>query len=69
MLAGYSKIKKTRELVFEKYFWPTLYEDIKAYAKGCDICLVSKVVWYKPYIDLKSLSIFSIIRKTSPWIL
>ena len=35
--------------------WPWYY--IKAYIKGCNICLASKTVKYKPYSDLQALPI------------
>ena len=43
-LAGYFGIKKTRELLAQKYNWPTLCHDVKDYVKGCDVCLASKAV-------------------------
>ena len=54
-LAGYFGVKKTRELVAQKYYWSTLRADIKAYVKGYDICITSKAVRYKPYGNLQSL--------------
>ena len=56
-LAGHFGIKKTRELITQKYYWPMLRRDIKDYVRGCDVCLASKAVWYKPYGDLQSLPI------------
>lgn len=55
--ASHFGIKKTKELVTKKYFWPSLRKDIKAYLKDCDIYLVSKVVRHKLYEDLQSLPI------------
>ena len=54
-LAGHFGIKKTRELVARKYYWPTLRHDVDNYVKGCDVCLASKAVRHKPYGDLQSL--------------
>ncbi len=54
-LAGHFGIEKTQELVAWKYYWPTLRHDVEAYVKGCDVCLASKAVRYKPYGDLQSL--------------
>ncbi len=54
-LAGHFGIEKTRELITRNYYWPTLQRDVKAYVKGCDICLALKVVCYKPYGDLQLL--------------
>ena len=51
-LAGHFGIEKTRELVARKYYWPTLCQDVEDYVKGCDVCLVLKVVRHKPYCDL-----------------
>ncbi len=56
-LAGHFGIEKTLELIARKYYWPTLQRDVKAYVKGCDICLTSKAVRHKPYGDLQSLPI------------
>lgn len=55
LLAGYFKIKKTKELVAKKYFWPSLRKNIETYVKSCNIYLISKVVRYKLYRDLQSL--------------
>ena len=55
LLAGYFGVEKTRELVAQKYYWLTLRADIEAYVKGCDICIISKVVRHKLYEDLQSL--------------
>ena len=52
LLAGHLGIKKTWELVAQKYYWSNLCYDVKAYITGCDICLASKTVKYKPYGDL-----------------
>ena len=51
-LAGHFGIDKTQELVAKKYYWKTLWQDIKSYVKGCDICLALKAVRHKPYGDL-----------------
>ncbi len=32
-------IEKTCELIARKYYLPTLWRDVKAYVKGCDVCL------------------------------
>ncbi len=54
-LAGHFGIDKTRELIAQKYYWPTLRRDVEAYIIGCDVCLASKSVRHKPYGDLQSL--------------
>lgn len=56
LLASYFEIKKIWKLVTRKYFWSTFYWDIKAYIKGCDICLTLKIVYHKSYRDLYSLA-------------
>ena len=36
--------KKTWELIAQKYYWLTLWQNIEAYIKGYNICLTSKAV-------------------------
>ena len=43
-LADHFGIEKTRKLVAQKYYWPTLRHDVDNYVKRCDICLASKTV-------------------------
>ena len=56
-LAGHFGIEKTRKLLARKYYWPTLKHDVKAYVKGCNVCLASKAVRHKPYGNLQSLPV------------
>ena len=56
-LAGHFGIEKTRELISREYYWLMLCNNIQDYVKGCNVCLASKAVWYKPYGDLQSLPI------------
>ena len=56
-LAGHFELDKTRKLIARKYYWPTLRQNVKAYVKGCNICLASKVVWHKLYRNLQALPI------------
>ena len=56
-LVGSFDINKTKELIGKKYYWPSLRKDVKAYVKGCDVCLASKTVKHKPYSNLQSLLI------------
>ena len=56
-LARHFGINKTRELVGQKYYWPSLTKDIESYVRGCDVCLTSKAICHKPYGDLQSLPI------------
>ena len=36
-LAGHFGIAKTRELIDQKYYWPSLKKEFEAYVKGCDV--------------------------------
>ena len=54
-LESHFGIVKTQEFLARKYYWPTLWHNVKAYIKDCDICLASKAVRYKPYGDFQSL--------------
>ena len=56
-LAGHFGIKKTCELLAQKYFWPSLRHHVEAYVKGCDVYLALKAVRHKLYGDLQSLSL------------
>ena len=56
-LACHFGIEKTYKLLVPKYFWPSLRHNVEAYIKGCDVCLASKAVKYKPYSDFQSLPV------------
>ncbi len=56
-LAGYFRINKTQDLIARKYYWLTLYRNIKAYLTGCDVCLAFKSVKYKPHDELRSFPV------------
>ena len=56
-LEGDFEINKIWKLISTKYYYLLLCQDNKAYIKGCNICLASKIVWYKPYRNLQSLSV------------
>ena len=56
-LAGHFGIKKTRELLARKYYWPTLRHNVEAYVKGFDVRWALKAVRHKPYGDLQSLPV------------
>ena len=45
------------KLIDQKYYWPSLKKDVKAYVKGCDVCLLFKAVRDKPYENLQVLPI------------
>ena len=57
LLAEYFDINKTRELVGQKYYWPSLRKNVENYVRRCDICLALKAVRYNPYGDLQSLPV------------
>lgn len=56
-LVGYFGIKKTRELIAQKYDWPTLCHNVEANIIGYDVYLDSKAVGHKLYSDLQLLSV------------
>ena len=37
-LAGHPGIRRTRDLILAKYYWPTIRKDITKYVSGCDKC-------------------------------
>lgn len=37
-LAGHPGIRRTRDLIMDKYYWPSLRRDIERYVRGCDTC-------------------------------
>ncbi len=51
-LANHFGINKTREVITQKYYWPTLHYNVETYVIGCNVCLASKSVSHKPYGDL-----------------
>ena len=55
LLAGYFGIKKIRELIAQKYYWPMFCDDIDHYIKRYNICLASKTIQQKLYDNLQSL--------------
>ncbi len=57
VLASHFDIKKTRELIVRKYYWPMLRANIESYVKGYNMCLASKLVNHKPYGNLQSLPV------------
>ncbi len=54
-LTGHFGIERTQELIVRKYYWLILRQDVKAYVKGCDVCLASKAVRHKLFRDLQLL--------------
>ncbi len=59
LLAGHFGIDKTRELIAQKYYWPTFCCNIKAYVIGYNVYLASKLVRYKTYNDLQYLPVLT----------
>ena len=43
-LAGHPGIRRTRDLILAKYYWPTIRKDIEKYVEGCDKCQKTKSV-------------------------
>ena len=58
-LVGHFGIEKTWELIARKYYCPTLQQDVKAYIKSYNVCLVLKAVCHKPYGDLQLLPVLT----------
>ena len=42
-------------MIFQKYYWLSLYYKIKDYIQDYDFCLAFKILKYKSYSDLQSL--------------
>lgn len=45
--SGHFGIFKTHRKVLSKFWWPTLFEDVKLYFNNCDICLRVKLLGKK----------------------
>ena len=58
LLVGHFGIKKTCNLLAQKYYWPTFCHNVKAYIKGYNISLVSNAVEHKPHSDFQFLLVF-----------
>lgn len=43
-LAGHPGVKKTYKLVWRRYWWPSMQDDIKAYIRGCSRCQKTKAL-------------------------
>ena len=59
-LVGHFGVDKIKELIGRKYYWPSPKKDVKAYVKGCNMCLALKAVKNKLYsnIQLMLISIY-----------
>ena len=56
-LSRHFDIKIMCKFVIRKYYWKTLHYDVKVYIRGCDVCLASKTIRYKPYRNLQQLPV------------
>jgi len=36
--AGHNNAKKMFQQIYEKYYWPNMFKDIRGYANTCDDC-------------------------------
>ena len=52
LCASYFVIKKTCELLAQRYYWLIFWYNVKAKVKGYDNCLALKAVCHKPYSNL-----------------
>ena len=52
-LVDHFGVNKIRELIGQKYYWPSLRKDIKSYIKGYDICLSLKTMSHKSYSNFQ----------------
>ena len=43
-LAGHPGVKRTKDLILVKYYWPTLRKDVEKYVAGCDKCQKNKSI-------------------------
>ena len=57
--AGNFGVDKTRELIGQKYYWPSLKKDVKSYMRGYYVCLASNAVRHKLYSDLQFLPVLT----------
>ena len=57
LLVGHFDIKKICKFLAPKYYWPTLWHNVKAYIKGYNICLTSNAVRHKLYNNFQLLLI------------
>lgn len=42
ILSGHLGFKKTFEKIYERYYWPRMYSEIKKYCENCKLCLSRK---------------------------
>ena len=59
LLKLYFSGNKTRKFISQKYYLASFGKNIEAYIKDCNICLVWKIIKYKFYTDLQSLSVLT----------
>ena len=41
---GYWDLKTTRQFITERYWWPTVYTDVRDYVKSCDGCEIARPI-------------------------
>ena len=58
-LSAHFGIEMIWKLWTQKYYCPTLRHGVKAYVKGCNVCLAFKAVCDNPHGDLQSLPILT----------
>ena len=58
-MIGHFGIEKTYKLLVRKYHCQTLYHDVQDNVKECNICLVFKAIYHKPYGDLQLLPVLT----------
>ena len=56
-LASHFGINKTRELIGRNYHWPSLQKNVETYMKGCNVCLLLKLIRHKLYTNLQALPV------------
>lgn len=56
-LAKHFDIKKTREFIAHKYYWPAPCHGVKVYIKGSYVYIALKVVRNETYNNLQSLAV------------
>ena len=43
-LAGHPGMRRTKDLILAKYYWPTIRKDVESYVKGCNKCQKTKTI-------------------------
>ena len=59
---GHWALKTTRQFVTERYWWPTVYKDVRAYLKSCEGCQKARPIpKYETTVRLPISSLFSVL--------